>query len=74
MAFSCVKYPEDYVNALKSLGQYLIDNAENIISDNMTTPIASIYISTVVKPGEITSWSISKDYYVNEREENEDGE
>ena len=53
---------EKYVNQIKAVGQHLIDNAENILSDFETEHIREINIASNIRIDEIPTVEINKSY------------
>ena len=59
-----------YVKIIKDLAKYLENKAEDIVNDMEYEQIKSIYINTLIEPNCISTWNITKEYYVLDDIEN----
>ena len=55
---------QHYVELIKNLAKYLENKAEDIVEDMDYERIKDIYITTLIEPNCISTWNISKEYYV----------
>ena len=56
------KFYTQRVNEIKAIGEHLINNAENILSDFYTENIKEITIVSSIKPGEIPTVDVTASY------------